>query len=135
MSRALATASRLLLICGVVAGLPGLCQTRRQPGAGSPRGRRGSVEQAQEPMPSFSGTIRGVDSKVLALEVPGPNLLEFRCSKKTKYYDGTKKIASSHLKPGDRVTVEARRALDGTLDAVTVRIDRQKPALAPPASA
>jgi len=78
-------------------------------------------------MPNFAGTIRGIDSKLLTLEEPGTNLLEFRCSKKTKYYDGSKKIASSGLKPGDRVAVEARRALDGTLDAVIVRFDRPKP--------
>jgi hypothetical protein len=133
--RAFFRSCRLLLICGVVAGLPGICQTPRQPGAGSPGGRRGGAKQAQtnpntqaqEPMPNFSGTIHGIDSKLLTLEVPGPNLLEFRCSKKTKYFDGSKKIASSDLKPGDRVAVEARRALDGTLDAVNVRLDRQKP--------
>jgi hypothetical protein len=130
MSRALATAYRLLFICGVVAVLPGICQTPRQPA-----GRRGGARQAQanpgtqaqEPMPNFSGTIHGIDPKLLTVDVPGPNLLEFRCSKKTKYFDGSKKIASSNLKPGDRVAVEARRALDGSLDAVNVRLDRQKP--------
>jgi len=114
MSPGLVTACRLLLFCGILAAFPAA--------------RRGGAEQAQEPLPNFSGTIRGIDSKVIALEVPGPNLLEFRCSKKTKYYDGSKKIASSTLKPGDHVTVEARRALDGSLDAVNVRLERQKPA-------
>jgi len=126
---------RWILVGALVTGLPAMCQTSRQPGSGSPQGRRGGGWQAQtnpatpeqEPMPNFAGTIRGIDSKLLTLEEPGTNLLEFRCSKKTKYYDGSKKIASSGLKPGDRVAVEARRALDGTLDAVIVRFDRPKP--------
>jgi hypothetical protein len=120
----------MLLICAVAAGLPGICQTSRQPG-----GRRGGAKQSQanpgsqdqDLMPNFAGEIHAIDSKLLTLELPGPNLLEFRCSKKTKYFDGTKKIASSDLKPGDRVAVEARRALDGTLDAAIVRLDRPKP--------
>lgn len=78
-------------------------------------------------LPSFAGTVRGLDAKLLTLERPDENTLEFNCSKKTKFYDGTKKIKVTDLKPGDRVSVEAKRALDGSLDAVNVRVEHQKP--------
>ena len=78
-------------------------------------------------LPSFAGTVRGVDAKGLTLERPDENTLEFNCSRKTKFYDGPKKIKGTDLKPGDRVLVEARRAIDGSLDAVNVRVEHQKP--------
>jgi Domain of unknown function (DUF5666) len=81
-----------------------------------------------DPLPSFAGTVRGLDSKLLTLERPDENTLEFNCSKKTKYYDGDKKIKVSAVKPGDQVSVDAKRAIDGSLDAVNVRLEHPKPA-------
>ena len=91
----------------------------------------GQAQQKKLPvelLPTFLGTIHGVDSKLLTLDVPGENLLEFHCSKKTRYWDGAKKLKSADFKPGMNVAVEARRFPDGSLDAVNVRIDRPKPA-------
>jgi hypothetical protein len=88
--------------------------------------RDNKQKSPDESLPSFAGTVRGIDSKALTLERPDANTLEFNCSKKTKYYDGSKKVKASAIKPGDRVSVEAKRAPDGTLDAVNVRLERQK---------
>ncbi len=79
-----------------------------------------------EPLPSFAGTVRGIDSKGLTIERPDANTLQFNCTRKTTYYDGSKKIKASAIKPGAQVSVEAKRALDGTLDAVNVRLEREK---------
>ncbi len=78
------------------------------------------------PLASFTGTIREVTRNRLAVETTGSNVIEFDCTGKTKYFDGAKKLDRSALKPGVRVTVEARRDLDGAVEAVNVRLERLK---------
>lgn len=103
---------------------------RTYPGQGTRGTNRapnaGQQTQAGEPLPSFDGTVRGIDSKLLTLERPDSNTIEFYCSKKTKFYDGSKKLKASAIKAGDKVLVEARRAPDGSLDAVNIRLDHKK---------
>lgn len=123
--------------------MPASAQFGRFPGSGSPIPGRGGVglpspvpggrqpgtgkqKTPDEPLPNFTGTVRGIGSKTLTLEGPESNTLQFNCSKKTKYYDGSKKIKSSAIQAGDRVSVEAKRAPDGTLDAVNVRLEHSK---------
>jgi hypothetical protein len=77
-------------------------------------------------LPAFDGVVRGLDKKLLTLERPDANTMEFHCSKKTSYYDGTRKIKISAIKDGDPVLVEAKRAPDGSLDAVNIRLNRKK---------
>ena len=98
----------------------------RTPSGSQPKGDTTGTSK-DGALPSFAGTVRGVDSKGLTLERPDENTLEFNCSKKTKFFDGTKKIKAADLKPGDRVSVEAKRAIDGSLDAVNVRLEHEKP--------
>jgi hypothetical protein len=86
----------------------------------------GKQKPNNDPLPSFGGTVRGIDSKALTIERPDANTIAFNCSKKTTYYDGSKKIKVSEIKPGDQVSVEAKRAPDGSLDAVNVRLEHQK---------
>jgi hypothetical protein len=78
------------------------------------------------PLPSFPGTVRGIDAKGLTIERPDSNTMDFHCSRKTRYFDGSKKIKPSDVKPGDHVSVEAKRDIDGSLDAVSVHLERQK---------
>ena len=121
---------RWLPIAALLVALPAFCQM-----GGQPRVRRTGANSAQDNpdaqdkglLPSFTGTIRGIDSKGLTLEAPGENLLEFRCSKKTKFADGAKTLKISDFKPGDNVAIDARRELDGSLDAVKVRVDHPQP--------
>jgi len=89
-----------------------------------------SVAQGRlsEVLPSFSGRVLGVGDKVLTLERPDSNTIEFHCSGKTRYYDGAKKVKASAIAPGDEVSVEAKRAPDGSLDAVNVLLVHRKPA-------
>lgn len=99
----------------------------------SSRGSRGGTSlpsaapNSDALLPNFDGTVRGIDSKGLTIELPDSNTLEFNCTKKTKYYDGTKKIKPKDIKPGDHVSVEAKPAPDRSLDAVNVRLGHPKP--------
>jgi hypothetical protein len=76
-----------------------------------------------EPPADFHGKVRSTTGKKLLIDMAEDQTLEFYYSKKTKFYDGDKKLEASSLKPGDRVSVEAQRGLDGTLNAVKVRLE------------
>jgi hypothetical protein len=79
------------------------------------------------PLASFTGTVRDMDGKTLALDGTDSDTLHFFCSRKTRYYSGSKKIKSSDIRPGSRVTVESKTARDGELEAVNVRLEPRKP--------
>ena len=114
----------LLLILGAS---PAVCQ--------SGRGRRSSTARNQNPdqstsaqaLPDFTGIVRGADSKMLLIEQADQNTMQFYSTKKTQYFDGSKKIKVSQIKAGDRVSVEARLGPDGKPEAVNVRLERQEP--------
>ena len=55
-----------------------------------------------------------------------PNVIDFFLSKKIEVLDGDKKLKPSDLKVGAPVAVDARRLLDGSLEANTVRVDHGK---------
>ncbi len=74
-----------------------------------------------EPLPTFNGALKGVGPHSLTLEEEAGNTLEFRLTKKTRCYDGSKAVKPSALKPGRQLAIDAKRDLDGTLEAVTVR--------------
>jgi len=110
------------------------------PGRSSRGGRGGTSRPRANPdseniLPNFDGTVRGIDSKGLTIELPDSNTLEFNCSKKTNYFDGTKKIKPKDIRPGDHVSVEAKPAPDRSLDAVNVRLGHPKPPANQPAAA
>lgn len=79
-----------------------------------------------EPLATFAGTVKALDSKWLSIEDQESNTLQFVCSRKTRYYDGSRQIKSSAIQPGDRVSVESRTLPDGALEAVNVRLEREK---------
>ena len=92
------------------------------------RGRGGGQNRQQplEVLPNFTGVLTSVDKKKLTIEGEEANSLEFNRTRKTKYYSGSKSINGTALKPGEKVSIEARRAPDGTLDAVNVRLEEKK---------
>ncbi len=125
----------LALAAAAMAQIGGPSRYPGQPGRGTglpspvPDINKGSGKDKapEEALPSFTGTVKGIDEKFLTLERPDANTMEFHCSKKTRYYDGNKKVKASAIQAGDNVSVEAKRAPDGSLDAVNVRLDRRKP--------
>lgn len=72
-------------------------------------------------MPTFLGTVRGSDGKVLSLESDDGNTMQFTCTRKTAVYEGKKRIKATDLKPGEYISVEAKLAPDKSMDAVVIR--------------
>ena len=116
-------------------GPPGFAQLRypmpgrspsTYPGGGRRTPRTGEQKPPDEALPSFKGTVRSVNGSKLTVETEESNTLEFRSSKKTKFYNGDKKAKSADLKVGDQVSIEARRSPDGSLDAVNIRMEHPK---------
>lgn len=103
--------SRWVVLCLLLAAL---CAGRQAAGA------QGNPEEAIHP--NFTGTVYTFDGKTLTLEQEDSNQLDFRCSRKTKYLDGNRKIRASAIRPGMLVTVEGKQAPDASLDAVSVRV-------------
>jgi hypothetical protein len=73
------------------------------------------------PLATFTGTVHDMDGKTLTVEDADAKSLPFFCTHKTRYFDGSKKIKSSDIKPGDHVSVESKTARDGEMEAVNVR--------------
>jgi len=77
----------------------------------------------EEALATFTGTVRGIDGKILRLDSAESEPLDFNLSRKTKYYDGLKETKRNAIKTGDHVSVEARPMPDGKPDAVKVRLE------------
>ena len=104
-----------------------LAQPQYYPNTRAQYGRQagGAKEKSEDNLLAvFSGPVKGADKKSILLEAEGGNDVQFRVSRKTVVLDGSKKIAPQDLKTGTMIAVEARRFPDGSLDAVTVRVDR-----------
>ena len=85
-----------------------------------------AAAQFPVPLATFTGTVHAMDGKTLAVEDADAKTLQFFCTHKTRYFDGSKKIKASDVKPGDRVSVESKPARDGELEAVNVRREHPK---------
>jgi len=75
------------------------------------------------PLATFSGTVHGVSSKLITIENPDGNLVDFEINRKTRVMRGKKQISISQLATGDSVTIEVRQErarLKQILTAVTV---------------
>jgi hypothetical protein len=115
---------------------PAFCQGGAGRGSGRSSDRKSKIETrnpSQELLAAFPGTVKQIDGKRLILEDPDSNTTQFNCNKKTQYYQDARKLDRSAVKPGDQVTVEARREPDWSFDAVIVHLERQgpTPSLAP----
>ncbi len=96
-------------------------------------GRSQQPSLSATPAVTFTGIVRGIDAKILNIEGPETNTLVFHCSKKTKYFDGGKEIKRDAIKTDDHVSVDSRRAPDGSMDALSVRVEHPKTEEATPA--
>ncbi len=78
-------------------------------------------------LPDFKGTIAIATAKKITLTPedvkPGEdaNTMDFEISRKTMIFQREKKLKPADLKAGDSVSIESKRLLDGTLEAVTIR--------------
>lgn len=108
------------------AAAPALAQYYPYPYGGGTM-RKTNPEDRGAPPASFTGTVVGVRSKKMTVESLEGNTVEFNVTRKTAWVEGKDKIKPSDLRSGDLVIVEAKKAPDGTLDAVVVHLDRDKP--------
>jgi hypothetical protein len=116
--------SRLIVLAF---GLPAFSQFGRpMPGGRTRTLSTPGATIPDEPMATFSGAVQRIDKKKLTLQEADSKALQFICSRKTQYYDGDKKIKSSDIKPGDRVSVETKRYADGEMEAINVHVEHTK---------
>jgi hypothetical protein len=80
------------------------------------------AQQADQPLASFTGTVRQIDSTTLTLARPDQDDLDISCTHKTRYYAGAQKIKREAIKPGARVSVETKLDLYLKPEAVNVRL-------------
>jgi hypothetical protein len=110
---------------------PAFCQARSGRASGK-KSRIDTSNPSQEPLAAFQGTVKRIDGKTLVLEGPDVDTTQFNCTKKTQYYQDARKLDRSVVKPGDQVTVEARRAPDWSFDAMIVHLERKGATASPP---
>lgn len=79
------------------------------------------AQQAELPLASFTGTVRQINSTTLTLARPDEDDLDISCTRKTHYFNGSRKIRREEIKPGDRVSVETKLDLYLKPEAVNVR--------------
>ena len=89
-------------------------------------GRPADAQIIPEPLATFTGVVKDIDGKALTLDEADGNTLRFVCTRKTRYYDGNRKIKASAIKSGAHVTVETKRFPDGELEAINVRLEHPK---------
>src|SRR5271170_3023050 len=76
----------------------------------------------EQPLASFTGTVRQINSTTLTLARPDQDDLDISCTHNTRYYSGAQKIKREKIKPGDRVSVETKLDLYLKPEAVNVRL-------------
>jgi hypothetical protein len=76
----------------------------------------------------FHGTLTSLTGKTIVLTLDDSkkgeeNAMEISLSRKTVAMDGDKKIKVTDLKAGQSVDVEAKRQIDGSMEAVRIHLD------------
>ncbi len=82
--------------------------------------------RVEEPLASIYGAVKVSEPKTLIVETADSNTIEFYCTKRTRYFEGNKRISQAQLKPGDLVRVESRTNLLGEPEAVNVYREMDK---------
>ena len=90
------------------------------PGRGKKDSKTNTKKQADQPLPSFRGSLKRLDAKSLVLVMDDFRELEFKRSDKTKFFKNGDVLKSPEFSPGDQLSVEALQAPDASLDAVNV---------------
>jgi len=81
----------------------------------------------------FNGVVRARAAESISVETDDTRIVEFLCSKDTKYLRNGEAMQGAVLKPGDEVSVDAWRDEEGFFHAISVSLRKQAPAPAPPA--
>jgi hypothetical protein len=114
---------RFIALLLLVAANPASAQYGRRMGVG---GRSQQPSLSSTPAVTFAGIVRGIDAKILNIEGPETNTIVFHFSRKTKYLDGDKEIKRDAIRTDAHVSVDAKRAPDGSMEALNVRLEHPK---------
>ena len=131
------SATLLLAMAGYGQQYPGqpLPQRGRPPlrGTGGLPGPTGE----RDVRPTFEGDVKSISKKELFISSETGNGIKFIITGKTTAYDGDKRIKVTSLQTGQHVFIEAQLDVDGSYDAVNVRLkvdNSAEPAKDPPTS-
>ncbi|MEN6606334.1 MAG: hypothetical protein ABFD60_03740 [Bryobacteraceae bacterium] len=111
-------------------GYPGSYPGQYPTGSGIPiptRGKQGTSKgsDSKQATPTFEGTLKRLDEKIIIVDLDDYRSLEFRRSGKTKFFVDGKEVAKPEFNRGDRVTIEATQDVEGYLTAVNVRLQKK----------
>jgi hypothetical protein len=93
------------------------------------RGRRGAASSTMNAPPlkgvtiSFHGTVKEVTKKLMLLQADDNQLMTFRCTSKTKFFDGDQNIKGNEVDLDSAATVDVVEDNDLKFLALTVRLD------------
>ena len=116
------SATLLLAMAGYAQQYPGqpVPQRGRPPlrGTGGMPGTTGE----RDVRPTFEGDVKSISKKELFISSETGNGIKFIITGKTTAYDGDRKIKLTSLQTGQHVFIEAQLDVDGSYDAVNVRL-------------
>ena len=123
---------RISFLCLLFAILPGmiLAQAGRSRKTRSTRTPSGAVEGVTPPV-SIRGALRSINKKDIVIDTGDDQILTFKRTKKTRFLKGAREIKPDDFPEAARVFVEARRAMNGDLDAINVFLGEPPPPPAP----
>jgi hypothetical protein len=117
------------LVAGLAVLLTLTCygQQQRRPQGRGQSTRPTTVSGESQVRPTFEGDVKSVTKKELFITSDNGNGLKFRITGKTTAYDNDKKIQVSSLAAGQHVAVEVQINLDGSYDAVNIKVQAATP--------
>ncbi len=90
-----------------------------------------SKKDDKKPTQPYTGSVRSRDTDKLVMDSDDRRIVEFACTKETKWLQKGAAIQSTVVKPGDEVTVDAWKDEDGFFHAVSVTLRKQVVPAAP----
>jgi hypothetical protein len=104
----------LVLLPGLVSAQYGRSRRTRSPGPNK------GVPDGATPLVNISGVLRSINKKDIVIDTGNDQILTFKRTKKTRFLKGASEIKPDDFPDAAQVTIEANRAMNGDLDAITV---------------
>jgi hypothetical protein len=84
------------------------------------RGSSGQDISGASPEVNIHGSLRSISRKDIVIDTGDDRILTFKRTRKTRFFKGTKEIRTEDFPDNAQVSVEAVRAVNGDLEAVSV---------------
>ena len=109
---------RFQVLCLLLAILPAVILA--QSGRTRRHGSSGQDIGGASPEVSIPGSLRSISKKDIVIDTGDDQILTFKRTKKTRFLKGAKEIRTVDFPDHAEVSVEAVRAMNGDLEAVSV---------------